>query len=160
MGRHATAATWCRTRSGLPSSFEPGRRDPKGNGIDLATAKNVKWVARLGSMNCSTPAVVDGRVFIGAGDDGQGLFLCLGRADGPAPLAMERAAARRSHRNRRPQVLVQPLSPDAGRLLRRRPSTAIGSTLSPIDSKSSAWTSRAAGGQRRQRNRPRRRSCG
>lgn len=66
----------------LPNSFEPGRREPKGNGIDLATAKNVKWVTRLGSMNCSTPAVVDGRVFVGAGDDGQGLFLCLDEQTG------------------------------------------------------------------------------
>ena len=66
----------------LPSSLEPGRREPKGRGFDLATAKNVKWVTRLGSMNCSTPAVVDGRVFLGAGDDGQGLFLCFDEQTG------------------------------------------------------------------------------
>jgi outer membrane protein assembly factor BamB len=64
---------------GLPSSFEPGRREPKGRSIDLATARNVKWVTRLGSMNCSTPAVVDGRVLFGSYDN---CLYCLDQADG------------------------------------------------------------------------------
>ena len=35
--------------AGLPDTFEPGKKRPDGSGIDLATTKNVKWVARLGN---------------------------------------------------------------------------------------------------------------
>jgi hypothetical protein len=58
---------------GLPDSFDPGQKDPHGGGIDLATTKNVKWTARLGTMTCSTPAVAGGRVFIGTALEGQGV---------------------------------------------------------------------------------------
>jgi outer membrane protein assembly factor BamB len=61
----------------LPDWFEPGKKDPQGEGIDLAATKNVRWVVKLGSMTCSTPAVAGGRIFIGTGDQGQGIFLCL-----------------------------------------------------------------------------------
>jgi len=67
---------------GLPDWFEPGKKDPQGKGIDLATTKNVQWVTRLGSMTCSTPAVAGGRVFIGTGDEGQGILLCLHESTG------------------------------------------------------------------------------
>ena len=145
--------------TGLPSSFEPGRREPKGKSIDLATAKNVKWVTRLGSMNCSTPAVVDGRVFVGAGDEGQGLFLCL---DGQTGKLLWQWTRRR--------VTFPPKStaassgsatfPGRSAYVRRRPSMEIASTLSRIDSKSFAWTSRGSRPKTADRSQARRRSCG
>lgn len=49
----------------LPDFFDPGTRDPKTGKIDLATAKNVKWVVRLGSMTNGSPVVAHGRVLIG-----------------------------------------------------------------------------------------------
>lgn len=48
---------------GLPSSFEPGRK--KGGDIDLATTKNVKWVAALSTATYGNPTVAGGRVFVG-----------------------------------------------------------------------------------------------
>ncbi len=50
---------------GLPESFEPGAKKTDGSGIDLATARNVKWVARLNGQTCSSPAISGGKVFIG-----------------------------------------------------------------------------------------------
>ncbi len=68
--------------AGLPASFVPGKRDAQGSGIDLATTKNVKWAARLGTMTCSTPVVAGGRVFIGTARDDQGWLLCLDERTG------------------------------------------------------------------------------
>ncbi len=56
---------------GLPTKFAPGRkrRDRHGGiGFDLSTAKNVKWLVRLGSRTYSSPVVANGRVFIGTND--------------------------------------------------------------------------------------------
>jgi outer membrane protein assembly factor BamB len=53
---------------GLPDSFVPGEKSPKGGGIDMATTKNVKWVARLGSAAYGNPTVAGGRVFVGTDD--------------------------------------------------------------------------------------------
>jgi outer membrane protein assembly factor BamB len=49
----------------LPDSFVPGERKSAPSGIDLATTKNVKWVARLGNYAYGNPTVADGRVFVG-----------------------------------------------------------------------------------------------
>lgn len=51
--------------TGLPSDFAPGERNPETGDIDLATARNVKWVARLGQTSYGTPVVAGGRVFVG-----------------------------------------------------------------------------------------------
>jgi outer membrane protein assembly factor BamB len=67
---------------GLPESFVPGEKSPQGGGIDLATTKNVRWAARLGTMTCSTPAVAGGRVFIGTALESQGVLLCLDERTG------------------------------------------------------------------------------
>jgi outer membrane protein assembly factor BamB len=53
---------------GLPTAFEPGQRGDKGVGIDPATTKNVRWVARLGSYAYGNPTVANGRLFIGIDD--------------------------------------------------------------------------------------------
>lgn len=52
---------------GLPDSFSPGEKGPKG-GIDRATARNVKWIARLGSAAYGNPTVAAGRVYVGTDD--------------------------------------------------------------------------------------------
>ena len=54
--------------TGLPASFVPGRKDPKGSSIDPATTENVKWVAKLGSNAYGNPTVSSGRVFVGTDD--------------------------------------------------------------------------------------------
>lgn len=54
--------------TGLPDSFEPGKKMPSGRGIDPATTKNVKWTARLGSAAYGNPTVARGKVFLGTDD--------------------------------------------------------------------------------------------
>ena len=76
----------------LPVVFEPGKKQSDGSGIDLRTTCNVRWVARLGTENYSSPVVADGKVFIGTNDacltdpryrpTGGGLLLCLDEATG------------------------------------------------------------------------------
>ena len=77
---------------GLPSQFDPGKKRRDRLGLDPNTAKNVKWVVRLGSENYSSPTIADGRVYIGTNDDALederfdrtrgGLLMCLDEATG------------------------------------------------------------------------------
>ncbi len=77
---------------GLPAWFEPGKKRSDGSGIDMQTTKNVKWVARMGTENYSTPAVSGDKIFIGTNDvnlndpryrpTGGGVLLCLDEATG------------------------------------------------------------------------------
>jgi outer membrane protein assembly factor BamB len=53
---------------GLPESFERGKKAASGQGIDPATTKNVRWVARLGSAAYGNPTVANGRVYVGTDD--------------------------------------------------------------------------------------------
>ncbi len=76
----------------LPDSFVPGEKSSAA-GIDLATTKNVKWVARLGNYAYGNPTVAGGRVFVGTDaatlspdrrskEGGGGLVKCLDEATG------------------------------------------------------------------------------
>ena len=51
--------------TGLPLTIGFGERKEASDEIDLATTKNVKWVAKLGSQAYGNPVVAGGRVFIG-----------------------------------------------------------------------------------------------
>ncbi len=53
---------------GLPDTFTPGEKNATTGIYDLATTRNVKWVARLGGSALGNPTVADGRVFIGTDD--------------------------------------------------------------------------------------------
>ena len=77
---------------GIPATFEPGKKLPRGQGIDPATTRNVRWTYRLGGDNYSSPAITRGRVYIGTNDTslgdprlkptGGGSLLCLDEATG------------------------------------------------------------------------------
>ena len=67
---------------GLPASFVPGDKDPHGGGIIPGTTKNVRWTAKVGSATYSTPAVADGKVFIGTCIDSLGVLKCLDARSG------------------------------------------------------------------------------
>jgi outer membrane protein assembly factor BamB len=54
---------------GIPETFFPGRKKRDRLGFDPATAKNVRFIARLGSENYSAPVVAGGRVYIGTNDE-------------------------------------------------------------------------------------------
>ncbi len=49
----------------LPTTFDPGRRDPATGNIVVPEGSGVRWVARLGSQTCGSPIVAGGRVFVG-----------------------------------------------------------------------------------------------
>jgi outer membrane protein assembly factor BamB len=78
----------------LPESFVPGEKDSATGRIKLETAKNVTWARRLCSALYSTPAVTDGKIFIGGREPGQGLLLCLEEKTG-TPLWQWQGPARK-----------------------------------------------------------------
>lgn len=70
--------TWGRTpdrnmvapqAKGVPIDFTAGKRKPGTDEIDLATAKGVKWVAKLGSQAYGNVAVSNGRIFLGTNNE-------------------------------------------------------------------------------------------
>lgn len=52
------------TEKGLPDWYSLGTENGGGE-IDLATTKNIKWFAKIGSKTFGSPAVSQGKVFIG-----------------------------------------------------------------------------------------------
>lgn len=54
---------------GLPDRFEPGKFVRGTEDVDLATTKNVKWVARLGTQSYGNATIAQGRVFVGTNND-------------------------------------------------------------------------------------------
>ena len=57
------------TDKGLPDRFEPGKLKKGTEEVDLATTKNVKWVAKLGSQSYGNPVVAGGMVFVGTNNE-------------------------------------------------------------------------------------------
>lgn len=53
---------------GLPASFKPGEKSPKGDGMLPGSTEDVRWVAKLGNLICGNPTVANGRVFVGTDD--------------------------------------------------------------------------------------------
>ena len=77
--------------TGLPDSFEPGRRDTDSGGIDPESTKNVKWVARLGGQTNASPVVAGGKIFVGTNNQAprdsriegdRGVLICFDEATG------------------------------------------------------------------------------
>ena len=57
------------TETGVPVAFEAGRYKGSTEEIDMATTKNVRWIAKLGSQTYGNPTVAGGRVFIGTNNE-------------------------------------------------------------------------------------------
>ncbi|MBI5388430.1 MAG: PQQ-binding-like beta-propeller repeat protein [Verrucomicrobia bacterium] len=55
--------------TGLPDRFDPGKPKPGSEDIDLATTKNVRWIARLGSQTYGNTVVAGGKVFVGTNNE-------------------------------------------------------------------------------------------
>lgn len=47
-----------------PGEFKTGTEE-----VDMSTAENVRWVAKLGSQTYGTPTIADGRVFVGTNNE-------------------------------------------------------------------------------------------
>ncbi|MEW6159405.1 MAG: PQQ-binding-like beta-propeller repeat protein [Verrucomicrobiota bacterium] len=54
---------------GLPDKFEPGKFKRGTEEIDMATTKNVRWVAKLGSQSYGNVTISNGKVFVGTNND-------------------------------------------------------------------------------------------
>ena len=54
---------------GLPTSITPGQFKKGTEEIDMATTKNVKWVAKIGSQSYGNVTVSNGKVFVGTNNE-------------------------------------------------------------------------------------------
>ena len=54
----------------IPAEFEPGKFKKNSEEIDMATTKNVKWIAKLGSQTYGNTVVAYGKVYIGTNNAG------------------------------------------------------------------------------------------
>jgi len=79
------------TETGLPDSFDPGKKKDGAEEFDLSTAKNIKWVAKLGSQSYGNVTVAKGKVFVGTNntsprnpkiDGDRGVLMCFDEATG------------------------------------------------------------------------------
>ena len=114
----------------IPTEWEIGEFDYRTGEWDPPGAKNIKWVARLGSQTYGNPVVAGGKVFVGTNNSGgwlkrypadrrSGLPALLRRQGRQVPLAAQQREA--AHRPR-PRLAA------AGHLLRaarRRRSTVV-----------------------------------
>ncbi|HVX63827.1 MAG TPA: PQQ-binding-like beta-propeller repeat protein [Pirellulales bacterium] len=78
---------------GIATEWEPGEFDDETGEWQKDTAKNIKWVARLGSQSYGNPVVASGKVFVGTNNGAGwlkrypatvdlGCLLCFNEADG------------------------------------------------------------------------------
>jgi len=77
----------------LPADFAPGEFDRDTNRWKPEKARNIKWVAQLGSQSFGTPVIADGRIFVGTNNGAAwlkrypnevdlGCLLCFRERDG------------------------------------------------------------------------------
>ena len=88
---HDNSRNMVTAEKNLPESLDPGKPKEGKDEIDLATTKNVKWVAKLGNQGYGNPTASGGKIFVGtnnevprnpdrAGDFG--VLMCLDEATG------------------------------------------------------------------------------
>lgn len=77
--------------TGLPATVDPGKPSEDGGDTDLATTKNVLWIAKLGSQSYGNPTVSGGRIFVGTNNgsprqqkvvNDAGVLLCFDESSG------------------------------------------------------------------------------
>ncbi|MCX8108677.1 MAG: PQQ-binding-like beta-propeller repeat protein, partial [Verrucomicrobiae bacterium] len=75
----------------LPARFDPGKFKQGSDEVDLSTAVNLRWVAKLGSQAYGNAVVASGKVLIGTNNDNprdpqhqgdRSILLCLSEEDG------------------------------------------------------------------------------
>ena len=75
----------------LPDRFDPGKYKQGSEDVDLASTKNVRWVARLGTQSYGNATISQGRVLLGTNNDhprdpqhqgDRGVVLCLDEKSG------------------------------------------------------------------------------
>ena len=77
----------------LPDDWDPGKFDRRTGKWNAKSARNIRWVAELGSQSLGAPTVADGRVFVGTNNGRSylarypnttdlGCLLCFRESDG------------------------------------------------------------------------------
>jgi outer membrane protein assembly factor BamB len=75
----------------LPIEVDPGKRTKGTEDIDMATTKNIKWVAKVGSSTYGTPTIADGKILVGTNNESprdpkhigdRGIVMCLDEKTG------------------------------------------------------------------------------
>src|SRR6266849_1902665 len=69
MWGHDSSRNMVSDEKDLPVSFVAGQFKSGSEEIDMATTKNVRWVAKLGSQSYGNPTVAGGKVFVGTNND-------------------------------------------------------------------------------------------
>jgi outer membrane protein assembly factor BamB len=78
------------TEKGIPTVFDLGKAE-EGKPLDLATTKNVKWAAKLGSHAYGNPTISGGHIYLGTNNEppkdpkyegDMGVVLCVDEATG------------------------------------------------------------------------------
>jgi outer membrane protein assembly factor BamB len=91
MWGHDSSRNMVSGEKGLPASFDVGQFKSGSEEIDMATTKNVRWVAKLGSQSYGNPTVAGGRVFVGTNNEAprnpkltgdRGVLMCLDEKTG------------------------------------------------------------------------------
>jgi outer membrane protein assembly factor BamB len=79
------------SETGIVSDFSSGEFKGNTEEIDMATTKNVKWVAKLGSQTYGNPTIAAGKVFVGTNNEtprdprikgDRGVLMCLDEKTG------------------------------------------------------------------------------
>src|SRR5438132_691650 len=66
---HDASRNMVSPETGLPDSFDPGKMKSGTEDVDMATTKNVKWAAKLGSQAYGNVTVAKGKVFVGTNNE-------------------------------------------------------------------------------------------
>jgi len=91
MWGHNASRNMVSDETGLPESFEAGKYKQGSEEIDMATTKNVRWVAKLGSQAYGNPTVAGGKVFVGTNNESprdpsvkgdKGILMCFDEKTG------------------------------------------------------------------------------
>src|SRR5713226_10549820 len=91
MWGHDSSRNMVSGEKGLPVSFDAGQFKSGSEESDMATTKNVRWVAKLGSQSYGNPTVAGGKVFVGTNNESprnpnlkgdRGVLMCLDEKTG------------------------------------------------------------------------------
>ncbi|MCS6777119.1 MAG: PQQ-binding-like beta-propeller repeat protein [Chloroherpetonaceae bacterium] len=77
--------------TGIPDDFDPGKYKENSEEIDMATTRNIRWIAKLGSQTYGNPTISGGKVFVGTNNESprdptkkgdRGILYCLDEKTG------------------------------------------------------------------------------
>jgi outer membrane protein assembly factor BamB len=69
MWGHDASRNMVSPETGLPDSFDPGKFKSGTEEVDMATTKNIKWVAKLGSQAYGNVTIAKGKIFVGTNNE-------------------------------------------------------------------------------------------